>query len=337
MDVLTLIDNIKSDLKNISSVKDSKIRNNIEQTIQLLEESWKREKNRFQEQIIELQQKVINKLEKNNEQKSYAMVLKERTVQIEEPKFAVLITAEGKETSEDIKSIITKTIKVPNLGIGINGIKKTTNNKIIMTCSNKEDAQKLKTEINKNKNGISAEELKKKRPCMIIKGVGGEYNEENFLNDLILQNGELSDITNESIKVTKILKNRKSDQLRNVIIETTGPIRKTLLEKQRVNIGFVRAHIEDCNPLTQCYHCLGFGHTSLKCLNKMNKPRCIHCAKNHKFSECEKTKDIVKCYNCDKNNNLFGTKNNTEHSANSEKCTYRKRMFIMAQQRIDYE
>ena len=45
--------------------------------------------------------------------------------------------------------------------------------------------------------------------------------------------------------------------------------------------------------ITQCYKCLGYGHTSAHC--RMNT-RCGNCAGNHATKDCTATKK--KCANC---------------------------------------
>lgn len=140
---------------------------------------------------------------------------------------------------------------------------------------------------------------------------------------------------NNFINVKKISNHRFRENHHNIIIETTGDMRKLLLYKGKINIGFQRVFVEDCNPLMQCYHCLGFGHTAIRCFNQTNKPRCVHCAGEHKSSDCTK-KEEHQCFNCLQKKTQNKETGKTNHRANSHECPIVIKMKIMAQQHINY-
>lgn len=351
MELKINIEKILTELNKIGSTKAAKeAKTEIETILINIEDSWKIEITSLQNTIIGLQNKVIqnqedyiNKLETlikkaSNEEKSYAMVVREKSHPIPKANFALLISSKKDKPADEIEKILKDKIKVSKLGIGISGIKKTYQNKIILTCDKQNDTEKIINEINKHPDiEIHANEIKKKKPCIIIKGVDACYKEEEILIDLINQNEDIknamtSETENEPIVVKKKLKNKKSDKLSNFIIQTTPYLRKIIISKERINIGYTKAHVEDCDPLMQCYHCLGYGHTSLRCLENMKSPRCLHCAGEHKIQDCVKKQEPAKCHNC---TNRKGYQN--EHPGNSYLFEFRKKMLKNAQMRIEYE
>lgn len=356
MELKINIEKILTELNKIGSTKAAKeAKTEIETILNKIEDSWKLEITSLQNTIISLQNKVIlnqedyiEKLEtlikkasneeKKYEEKSYAMVVREKSHPIPKANFALLISSNNDKPADEIEKILKDKIKVSKLGIGISGLKKTYQNKIILTCEKQNDTEKIVNEINKNPDiGIHANEIKKKKPCIMMKGVDAYYNEKELIIDLINQNEDIknamtTETDNEPIIVKKKLKNKKSDKLSNFIIQTTPKLRKIIISKERINIGYTKAHVEDCDPLMQCYHCLGYGHTSLRCLENMKSPRCLHCAGEHKIQDCPKKQEPAKCHNC---TNRKGYQN--EHPGNSYLCEFRKKMLKNAQMRIEYE
>lgn len=134
-----------------------------------------------------------------------------------------------------------------------------------------------------------------------------------------------------------MFKPKSQNGLTNYILETSGTLRSYLIEKEKINIGFNRVRVEDAIPLTQCFHCLKFGHTALKCLSKDKSATCLHCAKDHEWKECPNKNSEEKCSNCIYQNTTFKMTLNTNHKANDKNCTYFKKMMYIAQSRIDYD
>ncbi|KAH9425291.1 hypothetical protein DERP_013483 [Dermatophagoides pteronyssinus] len=65
---------------------------------------------------------------------------------------------------------------------------------------------------------------------------------------------------------------------------------------KKVIIDWDTVHVEDLNPLKQCYKCLGFNHLSQVCPSTISL--CSHCGGKHEFSECTKRNLPPVCLNC---------------------------------------
>lgn len=357
METQEIIKNIKELINKITSVKDSKIKLTLEQNIISLEEKIQHELICLQKKIIELQETNIKnnhhyaqKLEEihNNNKRTYANVLGDNKNFVNtgahnpEQKHAIIITSKNTLKAEDIKIKIQKNINLTKIKVGVNGVKKIGEQKLLISCQKKEDAEKLTEEINKViGKEILAEEIKKKKPCLMLKRLQCQLTEEEIIDGIVQQNEGLTLEDKNNIKLIKELKNKynegKDNDTTNYIIETTGKLRKTLLEKNKVNIKFQRVYIEDCNPLTQCYHCLKFGHTAQRCLARTQPPICPHCTKEHILSKCENKEQPPICNNCCVQNKRFNMNYSTEHRVDSMKCLYRQKMLQIARERIDYE
>lgn len=120
------------------------------------------------------------------------MIVREKKHPLPKPNYAILISSKEDKHADQIENIIKDRIKVAKLGIGITGLKKTMQNKIILTCEKHNDAETILHEINKQSNhGIYANEIKKNKPCIIIKGVESTYKEEELISDIIDQNEDI--------------------------------------------------------------------------------------------------------------------------------------------------
>lgn len=290
---------------------------------------------------------AIQLAKKQSPKMSYASVASttaSRTKETEVTKYGLIIsTKDDNMEHEELKKKLQKNVSVTTLGIGISGIKKISNNRLIVTCEKKDDSEKLQKEINKQTNTINimAEEVKKKKPCIIFKGVENEMvNEKYFLESILAQNEDIKhayemNTTLNRMEVKKIIK-RKTTEHSNIIVETSGTMRKIILNKNNVNLGYYKVKVEDCSPTAQCYHCLKYNHTSIRCLNKTKEPACSHCAGNHKYHDCPNKQEPPKCKNCILNNERRSINNPTNHSANNDKCEYKQIMLSIARQKIDY-
>lgn len=337
------LENIKNDINKITSVKDSKIKQSLENNIKKLEDIIKCEHLKLQTKIIHLQEQIIKNSENycqkletlttsNQNVKTYAQA----TIQHKSPVFPIIIKSNN---NENIQEIITKNIKISKLGIGVTNMRKTNKNELIMKLKKEDDMVSIKNEIKKlNIDGIHVENLNKKRPCMIFKGIDENYDHKEFISDLILQNDDIKTLNEKEqnkIEHKGTIHIKKYNQ-KNLIIETTGEIRNLLLAKKRVNLGFYQIKVEDCNPLMQCYHCQKYGHTALRCLQINKKPKCFHCAGEHNIKECTKQHESPNCINCIEINLKLKTSSPTNHKSNSDQCKHRIKMLHFAKEKINY-
>lgn len=345
MSFTEILEAIKSDFNK--NIKDPKLKNSFEKQLLNLENTINKIIIDNQQEIIQLKNKIILKTEE------YATKLEDRrknepsTNEIKsinylpqnKQQFSIIISSDDKnKTSEDIEKMITKKISVAKLKIAVNGIRKINKNRLIIHCPIKNDAIVLSNEINDNIRNVHAEEVKKRRPRIILKGLHEDIHDDEIAPNLMAQNPDLEEIYKKdpAKNSLKVLKSFKTKYSKNCIIETSGDMRQLLVTKHKVNIGYQRVNVEDCHALTQCYHCQRFGHTALRCLDKTNPAKCNHCSGNHNTQNCTDKDSNPVCANCSHQNNTFKLSYDVNHNASSIKCLYRLKMMRIAQDRIDY-
>jgi hypothetical protein len=256
--------------------------------------------------------------------------------------YSVILTPKNcSENADKLHKRIHETIKIRKLGINVVGIQKISKNRLIIKCNKKEDATKLRDYLDKELEDVETKEIGKKKPTLIFRNIHNDYVKEDFLDDMFLQNTEM-DILNykreieNSVCIKKIAIN-KYNHTSNYIVEMDSDIRRILIKKNKVNIGYQKILVEDANPVVQCFHCLRFGHTAGRCLLKEEGASCSYCAGSHSFRDCKAKEDKPKCKNCVQNNLKYKLTFPTEHRANDKnKCKFYTKMFHLASEKIEY-
>lgn len=360
LEVFDIINIIKSDISKIITVTDSKIKQSLEQNINILEEKLNNVNYKslekldnitiLQEKNIKYSEQLTKKLDGMFENKrTFSQVVSasksDKSPQETIKTYPIIIKSKTSMKPEEMKTIIKKNINVTKLKIGINTFKKIGEDKIIISCPRKQDTEKLTEEINKKLGeSFSTEEMKKKKPFLIIKRLQCNIKEDDLIDALINQNWELDAVDQrhkDEIKLIKELKSLTKDgkqrEFTNYIIQTSGAVRKILLSIGKININYQKVTIEDCNPLVQCYHCLKYGHTAQRCLNRAEPTTCPQCSEEHTLDACNSKHKEPKCKNCVTQNLKLNKKYNTDHRADSHNCQYREIMLQLAKQRIEYD
>lgn len=259
------------------------------------------------------------------------------TVDLPLPSHAVIVQGTAKDTTHQmVRNTLQQAVNMTQLRVGVSSVRNATDNKVVVTCEKKDHATKL-VEAIKSKTGgkLTAKEGARRRPAVMLKGIGNEYTDAEILEGIAYQNEPVSSLLGDSkieetMAVRKTFRNR-NERLKNVIVEVRPDIRNALIVLRRVAIGFMKVHVEDSTAVTQCFKCSAFGHTAPNCQD--TNDHCIHCAEDHQLKDCKWRHDQTKakCFNCVKMK-----RKETTHSANERECPYRARMEELALKRIDY-
>lgn len=167
--------------------------------------------------------------------------------------------------------------------------------------------------------GMKAEDARKRKPLVILKGISKDIKKEELLPIIAQQNS----VPVEDLRLCFPLKNR-NENLYNVVLEVQPTIRKRFVEAERINLDHQRVRVTDFSRFVQCFKCLQFGHTNNKC--KAEYYPCSHCASTaHAYANCpvKTNPDKLKCINCDRFNQRTGSSVNTKHSATNDKLCSR--------------
>lgn len=154
---------------------------------------------------------------------------------------------------------------------------------------------------------------KEQRPkTLILKGISGDYTEENILEELKEKAGQ--DVTIKNFK--KIIFNKKDPDNYYYMVQinqdnnSKNITQINALSSQKIKWEHIRK-----KKMFQCKRCQRIGHASVNC----HLPyRCVKCAQSHEPGKCEIKKDDdkseLKCANCEQ----------TGHPASYQGCPFLK-------------
>ncbi|XP_063368262.1 uncharacterized protein LOC134656635 [Cydia amplana] len=191
---------------------------------------------------------------------------------------------------------VQEKVDVVSLGIGINGMRQTKNNKVIINCETESDRARLSAAIKEKTSGITVTVPNVRNPCLRLLGVINEYANDRVAEAISKQNSRILEGVSEDnrhIKYIRCVKGR-SDYTKNVIIEVSPQI-WNVLKDRKVKIGYQNIPAVDQTPIQQCYRCQGFGHRATGCTVAN---RCGHCAENHDTRCCPRDSEGQRCVNC---------------------------------------
>lgn len=275
-----------------------------------------------------LQQFPDNLIKSNSVKQSYAAIARNSKT------ISVVVEPKQKQKGCDTLAAVKSKVKVGNLGVGVENIKKTQSGKVVIGCAEKNDLNILTGELTKRLGeNYRIKVSDKKMPKIKILDVEKEVIENESENDIvqmIKKQNEL--ITKENTKM-EIKKKITSDKdTGTLIIEVDPETHKTLIEKIRIKLGWNRCRVYDCISVLKCYKCCGYHHFAKDC---QNEQKCRKCAGNHLEKECHSL--IKKCVNCTKMKEEYKIADiKTDHHANDPSCECYRRVINKLQKNINY-
>ncbi|KAJ2944731.1 hypothetical protein O0L34_g4093 [Tuta absoluta] len=263
---------------------------------------------------------------------------KKAKIQTTKPAIIICPTKEVLSSAETHK-IVKKNITFKDTNFAPANIRYVSNNKISMQFDKPEQASQTLEKIHNSNGPIKAEISKKLKPMFILKGIAIDTAPEELTELICKQNETIKNlISSQDELVLKFKRNNKKENFYNAIFMTSPPIWRAAVTAGKLNVDHQRIHVKEYVPLLQCYKCMQFGHTRLRCTNEDTV--CSHCsAMTHNFKDCPVKQDNSKinCYNCDKHlkkHNSSPTVPN--HSATSRVCPKVIQMTGKLRTRIDY-
>lgn len=288
---------------------------------------------RLQElEAAETVSKLSSPPEKQGTLPSYSGALK-KAINTQNPAVLIIkaLDTSASVSSSDIMKDITKSVNPAHINVCINGTRKIRDG-VAVRCDNMTSLNKLKDQLN-TKLGpkYAINEPKKFNPRIIIKNVRSEglATDEDLIENILF----LNELDNYEHSCCKIITKLKYFNNCNIVLEVDPSLRKLILSKGYLFIGWQKCMVDDHIRILRCFKCSGYGHLENKCLSKT--PFCPNCSGEHILKNCDS--EMKKCANCTTHNNRFKRNLDVNHSAKDSCCQIFQNYFENLKGKIRYE
>lgn len=252
--------------------------------------------------------------------RSYSQVVKKDT--------AVLILEAKSDTTIDINTFKSN-INPVDLGPGITNVKSTRSGKIMVECSNKEELDKIKSNLIKS----AGQDWQVSTPNKYLPRIKIYNTETTNLNDDQLTKNICEQNNVNCIQAHfKILRKIQYKKSTNLIVELDSELFSKIIKQGFLYVGWRKCLITESFNVIRCFKCSCFGHFSKDC--KKSELVCPACSKNHQLKDCPK--ESLKCINCVNHNVKFKTNFCEKHSSKDATCPVYLKQISAIKARIDY-
>lgn len=221
---------------------------------------------------------------------------------------------DGTVPENDILKDITTSVNLADINACINATKKIRRG-VAVHCEDDRSLNALKESLNgKLSSKYQIKEAIKYNPRLLINNVRleGLDTPKQIVDNIIALNNIPEEDASEIKLVTKLVKN----QYTNIVIEVSPILRKVLLQKGSVFVGWKKSVISDYIRVVRCYKCCGFGHYSKDC--KELNSSCSKCSGTHCFKDCKSESN--QCVNCTKQNKFYKKNFPIDHASGDPAC-----------------
>ena len=257
-------------------------------------------------------------------------------------------SSNSKQSEHVIKAMLDKARKSRL----VESVKYISKGGLLLDVTTNEDSEDIKQLINSENNDFTAERPKRRNPKLVLYDVDSDLTEENLIENIIESNKDIEDFiydnnlkTDEEIlvkfKFRRTNANSNGSQIdvtkttNTWVIEVSPEMRRLLVNKRLIKIGWRAIRFADYIPIIRCHKCNGFGHFQKDCRSEMS---CGHCAQQHNTRDCKTAKQQHKCTNCMRNNDSHKKSRplNINHSSFSDNCDVYKKIVNVIKSKFDY-
>lgn len=242
---------------------------------------------------------------------SYAQILAQSTSEHE-------CTLHVKLTGAPDKTLLERIRNDPSLASSSTlQIIEKDDNFLSITCSSKQDANKILPKLARNFSGNA--KIAKAAPVIPqikLINLPVDTDQGTLKTALISQNSTLSQADFVVSRVYTIDTGKRSYS--NAILDCSLPTQTAILSLNFLMFAGRKRFVHEYVNVLQCTKCLCFGHMSSNCTSPVV---CRKCAESHEVSDCTATH--FACSNCIAHNKGARNKFLTDHLATSDKCQSR--------------
>ncbi|KAG7196583.1 hypothetical protein KM043_014480, partial [Ampulex compressa] len=222
--------------------------------------------------------------------------------------------AEKFTTSEATKKAIMSIINPAAEKIGIKSVRMTRDKGVIIEAIKPEHIKVFTSNGRLQEAGLVASRPTGERPRLIVYDVPSDLKESEVTRSIAAQNS-LNLQEDEAVQHMRALfkTGERGKDTVNWVLEVAPEIRRKILAKERVNIGWMSCKVRDHLQVSRCFKCQSYGHIAKHC--KAAEEICKQCSKSgHRGSDCPEADKKAVCINCKKSHREF------HHKAGSKKC-----------------
>lgn len=251
------------------------------------------------------------------------------------PNHTVIISStDPKSTCDNVIERIKQALDCKKTGAKVEKIRKARNQKVVVSCTNKEDLNLVQAQMRKT-DCLRVEMAKKQNPLVKVLDVLSYHTDVELIDHIMAQNQHLLgdvDVKESTIRV-RYRKRARNQHECHPVLEVSPAIHKRFLEAGKIYVGLQRRPVLDQSPLVQCIKCLDYGHTQKSCPDK--ESLCSYCGEAHTWEKCPKrlSGNPAKCKNCQR---AGAADEDATHNAFSEECRERHKWDAIARSRISY-
>ena len=203
--------------------------------------------------------------------------------------------------------------------VPVESCRETKSGAVVMKFPSKEAKNEASTAISNclgEESHYTVSEPKKLLPKITLVGLPKSFPDCDILDGILNKNGKLKELRNDGHTLEIIFTKIKGD-FKHAVIRVSPEIRASIQrENWYVFVGLNKCKVYDRFWVTQCYHCLNFGHIATKCPSKSQSATCGFCAGNHNSRACTQ-KSTPRCANCSR---MTPPPQSLDHFASSHSC-----------------
>ncbi|GBO98768.1 hypothetical protein EVAR_252_1 [Eumeta japonica] len=224
---------------------------------------------------------------------------------------------------DQVVKAIREVVDAREKGVGVDRVRKTRNQKVVLTCASDDAIKRIETRIKIKSKDLQVSKPEPSLPLVIIRDVLKVNSDQQIIESLKRQNGHAT----EGLDWGKVEARVEC----HPVLEVSPALYTRLIKAGFVYVGLQRRPVWDQSPLVQCSRCLGFGHSKKYCREQNDK--CAHCGSDHTGPLCpgRKAAQSPKCINCTR-----ACCEDVAHSAFSQECGVRAKWDAIARTKVAY-
>lgn len=215
----------------------------------------------------------------------------------QKPGCTLFITGKDGEAVKEVQNHLTRNVNPRKEKIKIKSMR-TTKNVLILETETQEDANKI-MQNEKISEKLKCEPPRKRRPLLILYDVPSDATNEELVDTIYEQNFE-GEVTKEQFTESFKLKFKTGPREKPTVhhvAEVDPVLRKKLMVRRKIYIGFRSVNIKDYQVVARCLKCQDLGHVAKFCIKTSST--CAHCGEeDHSKAQCEKKDQPATCIPC---------------------------------------